>query len=87
MLNLTTAITEVRFNPTSELLAFGSKYTKSSFRCAHVGGRSVFPNWPTAATPLGYVQSCAFSPRSGFLATANDKGRVLLYRLNHFSDV
>jgi U3 small nucleolar RNA-associated protein 18 len=28
-----------------------------------------------------------FSPKSGFLALGNDKGRVLLYRLKHYSDV
>jgi U3 small nucleolar RNA-associated protein 18 len=28
-----------------------------------------------------------FSPKSGYLAMGNDKGRVLLYRLNHYSDV
>ena len=27
---------------------------------------------------------CSFSPHSGFVAIGNDKGRVLLYRLNHY---
>ena len=51
---------------------------------AHVGGAHVFANWPTAATPLGKVECCAFSPHSGFLAAGNDKGKVLLWRLNHY---
>ena len=51
---------------------------------AHVGARSVFSNWPTSKTPLGYVQGAAFSPHSAYAAIANDKGKVLLYRLNHY---
>lgn len=31
--------------------------------------------------------SMDFSPKSGFLALGNDKGRVLLYRLKHYCDV
>ena len=84
MLNLRSAITEVQFNPQSEALAFATKYTKNSMRVAHVGGQHVFSNWPTAKTPLNYVQCCAFSPHSGFMAAGNDQGKVLLYRLNHY---
>lgn len=45
---------------------------------------STFSNWPTDRTPLGYVASAAFSPHSGYLAIGNDKGKALLYRLNHY---
>lgn len=83
-LNLRSTITELKFNPTSEMLAFSSKYTKNAMRTAHVAGQHVFSNWPTAKTPLNYVQCCAFSPNSGFMATGNDQGKVLLYRLNHY---
>ena len=38
-----------------------------------------------AGTPLGYVSKFAFSPRSGYVAMGNAKGKVLLYRLNHYS--
>jgi U3 small nucleolar RNA-associated protein 18 len=83
-LNLRTAITDMRFNATSELLAFSSKYVKSSLRVAHVRSRTVFSNWPTSKTPLNYVQCCAFSPRSGYLAMGNDKGKALMYRIAHY---
>jgi len=83
-LNVRSAITHVTFNPTSEMVSFASKYVKSAFRLAHVGRQAVFSNWPTAKTPLNYVQTAAFSPHSGFMATGNDKGKVLLYRLNHY---
>eukprot|EP00308_Calcidiscus_leptoporus_P001111 CAMPEP_0119378884 /NCGR_PEP_ID=MMETSP1334-20130426/50402_1 /TAXON_ID=127549 /ORGANISM="Calcidiscus leptoporus, Strain RCC1130" /LENGTH=547 /DNA_ID=CAMNT_0007398247 /DNA_START=17 /DNA_END=1660 /DNA_ORIENTATION=- len=83
-LNVRTAITELAFNPASEVLCFASKYTKASLRMAHIASRRVFANWPTAKTPLNYVQCCAFSPNSGFVSLGNDKGKALLYRINHY---
>jgi U3 small nucleolar RNA-associated protein 18 len=46
---------------------------------------SVVPNWPTSATLLHYASYAAFSPRSDKLVVANDRGRVLLYSLHHYS--
>ena len=48
---------------------------------------TVFSNWPTSKTPLSYVFSLDFSPSGGYLAVGNDKGKVLLYRLKHYSEV
>ena len=84
-LNLTAAVTTLEFNPSSEALVFGSRYVKRSMRVAHVSSRKVFANWPTAKSPLGYVQCCAFSPSSAHVAVGNDQGKVLLYQLNHYS--
>jgi U3 small nucleolar RNA-associated protein 18 len=50
----------------------------------HVPTCTVFSNWPTSKTPLGYIFSMDFSPSSGFIALGNDKGKVLLYRVNHY---
>jgi U3 small nucleolar RNA-associated protein 18 len=50
----------------------------------HLPSLTVFSNWPTSNTPLHYVYSTAFSPNSGFMAIGNDRGKVLLYRVNHF---
>lgn len=85
-LNLTAAVTSVEFSPTSEALAFASKYVKGAMRVAHVSSRAVFANWPTSKTPVGYVQSLAFSPNSAMCAVGNDKGKALLYQLNHFAN-
>ena len=79
------AVTTLSFNPTSECLLFASKYMKRALRVAHVPQRSIFTNWPTSKTPLGYVQCCAFSPSSAHVAVGNDQGKVLLYQLNHYS--
>ena len=47
---------------------------------------TVWPWCASSRTPLGHVTSLAFSPRGGYAAVGNDKGRVLLYRLNHWPD-
>ena len=44
-------ISALAFNPQGETLAFASKYTRNAMRMAHVGGKHVFSNWPTSATP------------------------------------
>ncbi|KAI1293415.1 U3 snoRNP protein [Mortierella claussenii] len=82
--NLTTAIHTMRFNHDSQILAISSKGRKDQLRLIHIPSLKVFPNWPTKGTPLSYVSTLAFSPRSGYLAIGNDKGKVLLYRLNHY---
>lgn len=83
--NLTTAIHTMRFNHDSQILAIASKARKDQLRLVHLPSLKVFPNWPTKGTPLSYVTCLTFSPRSGYLAIGNDKGKVLLYRLNHYS--
>ena len=83
-LSLRHAVTGLDFSPSGEALAFSSKYAKRSMRVAHVGSRSVFPNWPTAKTPLNLVQCSAFSPDSRLLGVGTDQGKVLLYQLNHY---
>lgn len=50
----------------------------------HMPTLTCYSNWPTQRTPLGYVSSMCFSPHSGMLAMGNDKGRALLYRVNHY---
>ncbi|KAJ3017141.1 U3 snoRNP protein [Thoreauomyces humboldtii] len=87
ILNLTTPITNLRFNHDSQILAMASREAKDSLRLLHVPTKRVFKNWPTAQTPLGYVQSLDFSPGGGYLAIGNDKGKVLLYRLNAYDAV
>lgn len=85
LLNLTSAVTTLAFNPTSECLTFASCYGKRAMRVAHVSSRSAFSNWPTAKSPLNYVQCAAFSPNSAHMAIGTDQGKVLLYQLNHFA--
>ncbi|KAJ1495373.1 hypothetical protein T484DRAFT_1762486 [Baffinella frigidus] len=47
--------------------------------------KRVFANWPTSGTPLHSVSAADFSPNSRFLSIGNDRGKVLLYRLRHYT--
>ncbi|KAJ1673532.1 U3 snoRNP protein [Spiromyces aspiralis] len=84
--NLTTPISEVLFNHDSQMLGIFSRNKKDQFKLVHLPSCTVFSNWPTHNTPLGYVQTFDFSPNSGFLGIGNDKGKVLLFRLKHYAN-
>lgn len=86
IMNLTTSINNVAFNSTSEILAMSSRARKDLFKMVHLPSLSVFSNWPTSRTSLRYVNAFDFSPNSGYLSIGNDRGKALLYRLNHFTD-
>ncbi|KAI8618905.1 WD40-repeat-containing domain protein [Chytriomyces sp. MP71] len=84
LMNLTTSISTLAFHPSSQALLFASRTKKDSMKIAHCPSLTVFQNWPTANTPLGYVNTVDWSPGGGYLATGNDKGKVLLYRATAF---
>ncbi len=83
-LNLVTKITCLQFHPSSQLMAFSSPEINDQLRLLHLPSHSVFTNWPTDKTPLRKVGCVDFSPQGGYMVAGNDRGRVLLYRLNHF---
>ncbi|OMH84767.1 U3 small nucleolar RNA-associated protein 18 [Zancudomyces culisetae] len=86
--SLTTPITNTAFtnNNSDDLLLIYSRVKKDQLKLVNANNNyTVFSNWPTMKTPLGYVQTAKFSPNNGYLAVGNDKGHVLLYRLNAFS--
>ncbi|KAH9102585.1 hypothetical protein AeMF1_020872 [Aphanomyces euteiches] len=85
LMQLTTSITSLAFNPDSQILAMASKETKDALKMVHLPSMTVFANWPTPKTPLHYVTAMDFSPTSGYFAVGNARGRVLLYRLNHYA--
>lgn len=87
IMNLTTAADFLSFNVDSQILAIASYRKKDALKLVHVPTGRVYANWPTMNTPLRYVNSLTFSPSSGYLAIGNDKGKVLLYRLNHYPTV
>ncbi|CEG41372.1 u3 small nucleolar rna-associated protein 18 [Plasmopara halstedii] len=84
LMHLTTQVDHLKFNPSSEILAMASTDIKDSLKMVHMPSLTVFPNWPTAHTPLHYVSAMDFSPNSGYFAVGNARGRVLLYRLTHY---
>eukprot|EP01134_Creolimax_fragrantissima_P008083 CFRG8083T1 len=84
IMNITTRADTLLFNHDSSILAIATKQKKDTLKLVHMQSLSVFSNWPTAATPLRFVHALTFSPNSGYLAVGNDRGHVLLYRLNHY---
>mmetsp|Transcript_4664 Transcript_4664/g.12754 ORF Transcript_4664/g.12754 Transcript_4664/m.12754 type:complete len:201 (+) Transcript_4664:337-939(+) len=87
IMNLTTKTDTLAFSPDSQVLAIASRMKKDAMRLVHMPTLTVFSNWPTSRSPLHYVHSLAFSPGGGFLAVGNARGRVLLYRLHHYSKI
>lgn len=75
----------MKFTHDSQILALCSRSIKDCLRLVHFPSMTIFSNWPTSRTPLGYVSSFDFSPNSGYLSIGNQTGKVLLYRLNHYN--
>jgi U3 small nucleolar RNA-associated protein 18 len=84
LMNLVTTVDNAKFNCDSQILAITSRMKKNALRLVHIPSYTVFSNWPTVQSPLGYVHSLDFSPGGGYLAVGNAAGRVLLYRLKHY---
>ena len=85
LMNLTTTVDNLRFSHDCQMLAMTSRMKKESMRLVHLPSCTVFSNWPTLNTPLHYVHSVAFSANDELVAVGNAKGKVLLYRLLHYS--
>mmetsp|Transcript_11892 Transcript_11892/g.17160 ORF Transcript_11892/g.17160 Transcript_11892/m.17160 type:complete len:621 (-) Transcript_11892:2527-4389(-) len=88
LMNLHTCATGLKFNHDGQILAMWSRFVNGvgSLKLVHSQSQTVFSNWPTNKTPLGYVWSLDFSPNSEYLAIGNDKGKCLLYSLRHYAD-
>ncbi|KAH8741325.1 WD40 repeat protein [Cryptosporidium ryanae] len=82
--NLCTSITSMAVHPKNEVAAISSKWSKDSLKLINLNTGKVFSNWPSIRTPLKYVTSLDFSEKGGFFAVGNDKGDILLYRLNSY---
>lgn len=87
IMNLHTSAEFLRFNHDGQILAMSTQREQHGLKLLHVPTKTVFSNWPTSKTPLKYVWSMDFSPKSRYLAVGNDKGKCLLYRLNHYQEV
>ncbi|KAI8798062.1 U3 small nucleolar RNA-associated protein 18 isoform X1 [Biomphalaria glabrata] len=84
--NLTTCCSGATFNSTSEILALRSKDIEKAIRLVHFPTMTVFPNFPDQFDKdLRLLLCMDFSPSSGYLALGNNKGRCLLYRLQHYT--
>lgn len=86
IMNLVTGVTSLVFNPASEILAVASEKMKEAVKLVHLPSCTVFSNFPVVKKNLSHVHSMDFSPRGGYFALGNEKGKALMYRLHHYSD-
>lgn len=86
IMNLTTSVTEVKFGPTSQCLAFCSKWKKNAFKLLHIPSFTVFQNFPgTAPGVLKYPFCLDFEKSTGeYIAMGNDEGRAHLWHMPYF---
>jgi len=86
IMNLSTSIDRAIFNHDGQILAMSTQREQNGLKLLHVPSKTVFSNWPTSKTPLGYVWSLDFSPQGRYLAIGNDKGKCLLYNMKHYNE-
>ncbi|OMO88014.1 hypothetical protein CCACVL1_08593 [Corchorus capsularis] len=83
--NLTTKVDFMKFNHDAQLLAICSTMKKNALKLIHVPSLTVYSNWPPQNKDLHYPRCLDFSPGGGFMAVGNAAGKVLLYKLHHYS--
>jgi len=84
--NLTTDVSDMKFNHDAQILAITSRKERNGMRLVHVPSLSVFQNWPGPRFSLHYPRCLDFSPGSGFLSVGHAGGKVLLYKLHHYQN-
>lgn len=86
VMNLTTAITSMKFNLTSEILAMSSNAVNDAVRMVHFPTGLVFNNFPGFLSKLDKPAVLSFSPQSGYFAIGNQAKEVALFRLKHYNN-
>lgn len=84
--NLTTSVTAMQFNHSSEMLAVCSREINDAIKLVHLPSGTVFSNFPDSQSKLGKPNVLAISPQSGYVAVGNLSKEVALFRLKHFSN-
>ena len=80
LMNLTTSVTDLTFNHSSEMLAMCSKWQKNAVKLAHIPSYTIYQNFPGVAPGvLKYPFNVSFSKASEFLALGNDEGKVHMF--------
>ncbi|XP_028171621.1 U3 small nucleolar RNA-associated protein 18 homolog [Ostrinia furnacalis] len=84
--NLTTKISCLKFNATTEILSASSNVIPDAVKLIHIPSYHVFVNFPPHTKVLSKVQTINFSPNSGYMALGNNKGYANLYRLKYYKN-
>lgn len=83
--NLTTSVTALSFNASSEILALASNRKPNAVKLVHFPSMTVFENFPRLRKELKRILCASFSSHSGYLALGDNGGAATLFRLKHFS--
>lgn len=83
--NLTTSVTALTFNASSEVLAMASNHLPNALKLVHFPSMTIFENFPKQGNVAKRSEVLQFSPQSGYFAVGNYTGTAALYRLKHFS--
>jgi len=86
ILNLTTAVTSVKFNPTSEILAVASELKENAVKMVHLPSMTVYQNFPALNYNLKRANCIDFSLSGGYMSIGNNRGAANLYRLKYFGN-
>ncbi|CAL1284702.1 unnamed protein product [Larinioides sclopetarius] len=84
LLNLTTEITNMKFNCTSEILAMSSSFKPEALKLVHFPSLTVFSNFPARGEFIRNPNSLDISTNSGFMCIGNNVGTAYIYRLKHY---
>ncbi|KAL5113009.1 hypothetical protein TcWFU_009875 [Taenia crassiceps] len=80
--NLTTAVDQLLFHPSNQLLYMSSSLQSAAARLYDLGGQQVYSNFPTCMGRLGVPTAVGFSPHGGYLAVGQASGHAALYRFD-----
>ena len=80
VLNLTTEIGKLKFNPSSEMLAMSSEVKENAIKLVYIPSKTVFQNFPSFNFNLKRVNCLDFSLNGGYFSVGNNRGAANLYR-------
>lgn len=83
--NLTTSITALKFNSTSEILSMSSNVKDNAIRLVHFPSMTVFNNFPSWIYKIPRPDCTDFSLHSGYFSVT-EKSRAYLFRLPHYGN-
>lgn len=84
VLNLTTSVSDLKFNPSSEILALASDVKDNAVKMLHVPSMTVFANFPSFSSNFHRANCMDFSLNGGYFSLGNNRGVANLYKLKHY---
>ncbi len=78
--NLTTTVTSLKFNPSSEILAMASESKEGAIKLLHTPSMTVFKNFPPVKFNLKRPNCMDFSLNGGYFSVGNNAGAANLFR-------